>query len=839
MRKATALTANILFLSFLAFTILPSCKEDLTSIQHNIEEKNQRLELSKKELKHFQTETDRLIADAYALGKKNKLFAKKKKLDTITNFYTNYHLDDRQTAYAARHLGNIYTRIGEFEEAEKCLKYSFDTYKTLKDTSGMLKSNSDLGLMKRFAGNKQEAWRIFQDILALSPNHSLAKVNLGQLAIEFKKYKEGIEILNSIDPERKTPGFKIGVFKYLGIGHAQLGKIEASRNNFKKAIGVSNASPRDSAIAHFEYGKSYFLKIDNPKAALDQFQKALTILIPAFQPKNDLDNPDDHTLIAEFTILDILLEKAKIMETWHHETSDIDYLKKALDNHRQIAKVEDLLRVYYGNSESKLNLLDENHARREAAINICHLLYQQTGDTKYINNALQFSENSRFVLLEESLNKLRAQSEGILPADTLRQLQRLEEGIALLTIEKKDLESRKPADAYHLQTIANDINTLEQQRTVLTNQIRNDHPGFFEERNLRNIITLEDAQAYANRDNRTLIEYFLGNDRSYAIVINNQSADLTCLDLTQSDIDQVTNFVEVITQKGDLGQYKDLGQTLYNHLIKPLDQFNWTPKATIFPDGMLSLIPFDALLTTAPTGNDARAYPYLFKDHQLSTGFSLGTLLMESPAAPTAATPYLGIAPERFRQKGLTSISGSQNFVKIGKTLFGDRAKVLCGGQASKSAFKQWAPTANILLIYTHANAYDPIQQKPCIAFADSYLFMNELYTLHLSADLVILNACETGTGAVRNGEGPMTLARAFAYAGCPSILTTLWSVNNKANTQITEAYLRGINQQLDKDEALYQAKQQYLSNTSKTKGHPYFWSGLMQVGNLEAIEGL
>jgi len=119
----------------------------------------------------------------------------------------------------------------------------------------------------------------------------------------------------------------------------------------------------------------------------------------------------------------------------------------------------------------------------------------------------------------------------------------------------------------------------------------------------------------------------------------------------------------------------------------------------------------------------------------------------------------------------------------------------------------------------------------------DYKLYASDLYLHQLSADLTILNACETGTGELRKGEGVMSLSRAFTYAGCPSLMMSLWNIDEKPSVEILESFLKKIQKSIPKDEALQQAKLDYLNNTSANFSHPNYWAGLVLSGNTEAME--
>ena len=54
-----------------------------------------------------------------------------------------------------------------------------------------------------------------------------------------------------------------------------------------------------------------------------------------------------------------------------------------------------------------------------------------------------------------------------------------------------------------------------------------------------------------------------------------------------------------------------------------------------------------------------------------------------------------------------------------------------------------------------------------------------EIYNLELKGELAVLSACSTGDGKLQKGEGVISLARAFTYAGIPSVVMTLWDVED------------------------------------------------------------
>ena len=150
-----------------------------------------------------------------------------------------------------------------------------------------------------------------------------------------------------------------------------------------------------------------------------------------------------------------------------------------------------------------------------------------------------------------------------------------------------------------------------------------------------------------------------------------------------------------------------------------------------------------------------------------------------------------------------------------------------------------------IIHLATHASVNNETPLKSFIAFypstnsqADNYkLYAPEIYNMNLdSTQLIILSACETGTGKLVKGEGLMSLSRAFAAAGCPNIITSLWKAEDKTTAFITQHLHHYLDKGYTNDKALQQAKLDLLKSDTidprfKT---PNYWAHLIFIGNYE-----
>ena len=116
----------------------------------------------------------------------------------------------------------------------------------------------------------------------------------------------------------------------------------------------------------------------------------------------------------------------------------------------------------------------------------------------------------------------------------------------------------------------------------------------------------------------------------------------------------------------------------------------------------------------------------------------------------------------------------------------------------------------------------------------DGVLQMSEIMRLKLNADMVVLSACRTGLGKLLNGEGVLSLTRAFFYAGASSVAVSLWNVNDLATAELMKAFYLNLVRGLPKDEALRQAKLTLINGRHRPWQHPYFWAPFVLVGARE-----
>ena len=95
--------------------------------------------------------------------------------------------------------------------------------------------------------------------------------------------------------------------------------------------------------------------------------------------------------------------------------------------------------------------------------------------------------------------------------------------------------------------------------------------------------------------------------------------------------------------------------------------------------------------------------------------------------------------------------------------------------------------------------------------------------------ELVVLSACDTGVGQVRNGEGVYGLRRALVMAGADSQVMSLWPVEDDATQELMVAYYRRLQAGEGRAEALRQVQLTLLA--SPQQSHPFYWAAFVHSG--------
>jgi len=308
----------------------------------------------------------------------------------------------------------------------------------------------------------------------------------------------------------------------------------------------------------------------------------------------------------------------------------------------------------------------------------------------------------------------------------------------------------------------------------------------------------------------------------------------------------------------------------------------------ISPDGLLNLIPFEALVDEQ---NRYLVERYSFT--YLTSGRDLLRMQVrrESTSNPVVVanplfgepelteTSRLNRRPIKANRQSVTTgsdlsevyfapLSGTGDEARAIRSLFVD-ATVVTGEHASESFLKQ-VSAPRMLHIATHGffltdTTADSLEDgentrairanikvenpllRSGLALAganlpqgivdDGILTALEASGLNLwGTKLVVLSACDTGIGEVKNGEGVYGLRRAFLLAGTETLVMSLWAVSDYATRQLMTSYYSGLKRGQGRGEALRQAQLNMLK--SKGRDHPFYWASFIQSGEWANLDG-
>ena len=114
----------------------------------------------------------------------------------------------------------------------------------------------------------------------------------------------------------------------------------------------------------------------------------------------------------------------------------------------------------------------------------------------------------------------------------------------------------------------------------------------------------------------------------------------------------------------------------------------------------------------------------------------------------------------------------------------------------------------------------------------NGFLRLNDIFNLNLPAELVVLSACQTGSGENVKREGIVGLTRGFMYAGSPRVIASLWNVNDASTAELMKLfYQKYLQENLPPAEALRQAQLAMWQSNQVDWRTPYFWAAFTLQG--------
>lgn len=783
------------------------------------------------------------------------LAAKHDYLNALNCFEKANYNDFLVARYLLQPLGNIYTRLGENEQAIVVLEEFQRKCSANNQKEALINSYNDLGRAYMNKNEYQNAIALFDEGCNISPiddfNLGLLKSSKAEAQLYLESYENGIKTakssLNNLAYALKnmeTSDFRfeacaryiIGAEAVLAELYLKQGQFNPSRLAFENALKKTDhfykKKHRRKAKILIGLGKCYE-QFNRYEKSILYYQKALIGAIYNFDDLTISHNPTHKMLYADVVIGEALIGKARVAKQLFNQTNDQTLLELSLATYLTYFDWVKKLQAEQLNIFSKLNLAKEIHTVGEETLSVIFTLKQLTKDNSFAKIAFQIMEYTKGIVLSES-NRVALLNTNLTIKKELTQLNHLKMQRSVFKIDLNT--AKKEKNASEITRLKISIEALDRQIAIKDFKLKERFPFYLKNQvHQSDSINFEQLTTYLSNNKLHLFSYFEGADKLYTVSCYNGDFKLTQVD-GETYKKAITEFTQQLNDPANSAtkKYATSAQQLYRILIgshaKETGK-NWL----ILPDGNLNLIPFEALVME----NDSHAYSfkslnYLVREKVIHYAPSIKFILQDR-IMKDYPNDYLGIAPVFNETKDLPHLPYSEEEVKYAHNLFsGD---LLLHKDASKDEFLNHASHYQLIHLSTHAGVGSKSDNDSWIAFQNEQniekLITPELLQLNLSTRLVILNGCETGLGEIYKGEGVLSMARGFMQAGAESIITNLWQVNHSSNAQLMHSFYNSLQENYSPSNSLTAAKLDYLTNdeVDDLGAHPYYWAASVLIG--------
>ena len=673
--------------------------------------------------------------------------------------------------------------------------------------------------------------------------HASIGNNLGLVFLNRKKYDQAIEcISNSITYYRNfisPTDLEIGSgYDNIGRCYRGMGKLDKAEEYFRKALAFmkKNLPPnhRDVLLPYLSLGK---LHQDNAQLDSAEYYYSLGLDVISHNGWSRSHPGGDFIMEDAFEIFGHLITLRKKQYDTSRDTS---YLHLAMSTMEDFINTTDYAFQHYNSTASIENYFRAYESIYGDALSCLTALQKLRPNSDELLNAVTWVEKFKAMELRYAFQRSKVEF-----SDDYR----------LLNTRQQQLED----SLRHIETLVANTQNTSDSLIFLANQakhklylwkqsIKKEYPNYYS-LIYNNEIPAFDFQKLL-RANQSAVIYKLGKQSLFTLVINQKDISLKEIPFPDSIFNMIDDWRRVINKFGDAATYDDkklntlldtnnrLARILYRHLIEPI-QNHLHESILIIPDDALGYLPFGALLSSSVHAKDRiKEYPYLIKKHALTYCYSLDLYREMYAKQVQPSKKMLAVAPNYVASDahGFQSLAYNDNEAESIAALF-DGATIT-KDFATRESFIAQSPDYQIIHLAAHGKANNISGERSFLVYSGSSdstnnrLYTGDIYNLSLQAELVSLSACETGIGHIQRGEGIISLARAFSFAGAKSVMSTLWNVNDKNTAKLMTKFYSLLKKGISKDKSLQHAILNYLQTSTQVEAHPYYWSGFIPIGD-------
>jgi CHAT domain-containing protein/Tfp pilus assembly protein PilF len=785
-------------------------------------------------------------------------------------------------------IGMVYYGRGHYQQALDCFQQALDLRRELPHRQKEAESLSNIASVQASLGRFDEALSGYQQVLELATQSGLTtlaaavRVNIAGVHAQQGDYQAAIatyvQALPAFTENQDLPG-QAGILLNIGVVYFLVGNRAEASNQLNQALhiyreignlegvataksnlGILTAQGGDlmQAEVYLRQALATWRDLDNPVAASRTLGDLAIVTANRGDPQAALEQGREALRLSEQAGNQadtgrLLIIVGTVNLALDNYATAIEYGQQAVNLANQIGDPATemgghlLLGTSYYAQEKYAQAYEHVKAAvgllemLQGAITIDELKITFLGNLADVydlavltavelgrpEEAFQYAEQARArAFLDQLAN---GQVDFRAGADTalLAREQGLRAEIAARRAQFISLRSRSSNewDMEAINTAQAELAALEETYTTLIRALKLESPETAslvspEAASLAEVQSLLDPYT-------TLIEYFVADERTLAFIITHDTFGMVVLDVRHEEL------ANTLTTFRDFASLEDPHpaslQQLYQWLIAPLQSQLDTPALGIVPHSVLHYLPFAAL-------TDGERY--LSDDYALFTLPSASTLRFIQEKRKPRADTLLALG-NPITAEPLPVLRFAEQEVGAIAALYG--VQPLVGAEATESAVWSGAGNAGVLHLAAHGeyNPFNPLFSAIHMAGDAQYdgrLEVHEIYGLDLTAatDLVVLSACQTQVGRLSAGDEVVGLNRAFLYSGTPSVIASLWSVDDESTALLMERFYTYLRAGTGKAEALRQAQ----ADLRREYPHPYYWAAFVLTGDAGEVTG-
>jgi CHAT domain-containing protein/Tfp pilus assembly protein PilF len=695
------------------------------------------------------------------------------------------------------------------------------------------------------------------------------QVQLGRMRHSLGDDQQAIEHFTAALASFKSlrmPQLESLTLRDLGLAYDSMGDTNKALESYNRAelLMRKDEDQREAAYLLCYIGHVYE-ELKNANRALQYYRNALPLSERSSDP------------VAKAMIHNHLAHLYRGLGDLANAKQEIEAALGIIESQRANVVSQDLRTSYFATVRSTY----------EFYIDILMQMHRQSPSAGFDKEAFAVSEKARARSFLELLSEARAKvRDGVDPA-LLEKERSLSEEINTKAQQQVQLLMDKRTE--ESDQICKELDDLVAELAQTRDKIRQANPRSV---NVPELLSLDEVQQRLLDDDTVLLEYVLGDERSYVWVVTRNSLFSYELAPRQEIETSARKLHELIasrqmiygesvaarTERQAKADAQIPAQTdqLSKLIVGPLAGKLEKKRLLVVADGALQYVPFQ-MLTAPETG------AYLLQKYEIVNLPSASTLaLLQSVAAnrkpasksvavladpvfevddPRVTANVKGLRPRRSNdvQLALRDAGISPDGAQIPRLLAsGAEADGIIAAAPWYTGFKAVGFDANREIVFgsqlanyriihfaTHGliNSERPELSGIVLSLFDSeghpqngFLRLHDIYNLHLPADLVVLSACSSGLGKDVRGEGLIGLTRGFMYTGASGVIASLWKVDDDATAELMKHFYEALFQEGMAPAAALRHAQLTLSQNKRWQS-PYYWAGFVIQGQYTETE--